>query len=145
MFMYFQKEAVNLNKRNLANDEDNNPIAAIPSITDKEQKDDLRVSTFMMAQNIVTDSGACENVPNVTTALLADCTGNGEHEMSIFTTNENRTESCLETQNECVALNLINHTQIHDVNEAGCKGNYDHNGYHCQDDLLNPTTLGKFL
>ena len=136
--MYFQKEIVNPNKMKTSNDVDNNQTAAIPSITDKEKRDEVRdelISTFMMTQEFVTEKGICQDAPNVTTALLTDCTGMGEHEMSVIKPNENVNETSLTTKD------FINHTQVQlrsEYTEAS-----DQNGVHSHDDLVNVVTMGK--
>ena len=141
--MHFQKEFVNLNKRKTSNDVDNNQTAAIPSITDKEKRDELRVSTFMMTQEFVTEKGICQNDPNVTTALLTDCPGMGEHEMSVLKPNENGNETTLTTKDASDAMNSINHTQVQLTHDGGCKPEKGQNGFHSQDDLVKVVTTGK--
>ena len=141
--MYFQKEIVNLDKTKTSNDIDSNQKAAIPSITDKEKRDELRVSTFMMTQEFVTEKDICQNDPNVTTALLTDCTGMGGHEMNVLKPNENANETSLTTKDASDALNSINHIQVQLTQEEGFKLEKDQNGVHSQDQLVNVVTTGK--
>ena len=66
----------------------------------------------MMTQKFVTEKEICQNDPNVTTALLTDCTGMGGHEMTALKPNENDNVTSMTTKEASDALNSINHAQV---------------------------------
>ena len=80
----------------------------------------------------------------MTTALLTDCRGMGEHEMSILKTNESHNECPSTTNGVGDTLMVINHASGKPQNEEMYNQGKCQNGLNNQDKLVNVSTTGIY-
>ena len=134
MFMKYKRGISNSNK----NEKNLDRTTAISSTTDKDGKVGRHTSTLLMTQDMVNKQEICQAPPNVTTALLADCEEDSEHEMIALQETENPNESFSKINDSIV---LINHNQNNVMDGEGCE--MGRNGNDLQDEIDNVVMSGK--